>query len=200
MPEERRFFTRTASGSELPQTLLTGIGRQAAQAAIAASLNSYNPTAVVSAGFAGGLNPKLSRGTVLLEADPGFPLYQQLLRAGAKPGQFYCAERVALTAAEKAELRARTGADALEMESHWLHQYCKRRSVPCATVRVILDTADQDLPVDFNLLSGTDGQISHGKLALALAKSPKSIPALIRLGREAREAARMLGQVLERTF
>ncbi len=200
MKEEGRFFTRAASGRELPQTILTGIGREAAQAAIARVLTSNQPTAVISAGYAGGLDPRLPTCTVLVEADPGFPFYQQLIGAGAKPGQFHCADRVILTAAEKSQLRGRTGADAVEMESHWLHQFCKRRSVPCATVRVILDTADESLPLDFNILSGPGGKLSSRKLALALAKSPQRIPALIRLGRRAREASRSLGQVLERAF
>jgi nucleoside phosphorylase len=137
---------------------------------------------------------------VLFQADPGFPLTERLLAAGARRGRFHCAERVVLTAAEKSHLRASTGADAVEMESHWLRECCTPQGVPCATVRVILDTASEDLPLDFNLLCGPAGKLSSRKLTFALGKSPHKIPALIRLGIQTRKASRRLGAVLQATF
>ena len=127
-------------------------------------------------------------------ADAG--LRDQLLSAGAKSAKFICAARIATTAAEKAELRRTTAADAVEMESEAIHAVCRERGIPCATVRVISDTAHEDLPLDFNALANADQSLNYGKLALAIAKSPGKIPALMRLQKQTEFAAAQLAEIL----
>ncbi|HXR04871.1 MAG TPA: hypothetical protein VN836_09210, partial [Verrucomicrobiae bacterium] len=68
--------------------------------------------------------------------------------------------------------------------------------IPCATVRVISDTATEALPLDFNRLSKPDQSLDYGKLFLAVAKSPGKIGALMELQRKTRFAAEQLAAVL----
>ena len=137
---------------------------------------------MLTCGFAGGLNPDLKLGEVVFELSTlNSQLSTRLLAAGAKPGTFFCADRIATTVAEKTKLRYETRADAVEMESAAIHAVCAERGIPCATVRVISDTADEDLPLDFNALAKADKSLDFGKLFLAIAKSPGKIGALMEL-------------------
>lgn len=176
--------------------LVTGMGVAAAARAVKARLAEREWSAVLTCGFAGGLNPVLPIGVVLADTDEGFPLRAALLAAGAQPGSFHCAEHVAVTAFEKTMLRERTGADAVEMESGVIRRLCRERGIPSATVRVISDTAQEDLPLDFNALVNADGKLSLGKLAGQVLRRPRKIPALIALGRHSKLAARRLAAVL----
>jgi hypothetical protein len=84
------------------------------------------------------------------------------------------------------------------MESQVICAVCHEQSIPCATVRVILDAAKKDLPLDFNQLMTPNQKMSYSKLALALAKSPGKLGALLRLQKEAGAAAGNLAEVLAR--
>jgi adenosylhomocysteine nucleosidase len=208
--------------------LLTGIGRQnaeksvreflaggasvpasrepasAGQARLVSSLAP--PDLVLTCGFAGGLNPDLKLGDVVFEIFPcssrgneaQIKTGEKLAAAGAKPAKFFCADCIATTVAEKKKLREETGADAVEMESAAIHVVCAEKHIPCATVRVISDTAGEDLPLDFNALAKPDKNLDFGKLAWAIAKSPGKIGALMELQKKTRFAAERLADVLSR--
>jgi hypothetical protein len=63
---------------------------------------------------------------------------------------------------------------------------------------VISDTANEDLPLDFNALAKPDRSLNYGKLFLAIAKSPGKIGALMELQKKTRFAAEQLAGVLEK--
>ncbi len=204
--------------------LLTGIGRQNAEKSVreflaggasvpASRLQDAStgqarlartlapPDLVLTCGFAGGLNPDLKLGDVVFEVQsPKSKVQSQLLAAGAKPAKFFCADRIATTIAEKKKLRDQTGADAVEMESAAIHAVCAEKHIPCATIRVISDTADEDLPLDFNALAKPDKNLDFGKLFLAIAKSPGKVGALMELRKKTRFAAERLAEVLSQIW
>ena len=124
------------------------------------------------------------------------PSEKNLSATGAKPAKFFCADRIATTVAEKKKLRAETGADAVEMESAAIHAVCRERGIPCATIRVISDTASEDLPLDFNALAKPDMGLDYGKLAWAIARSPGKIGALLKLRKKTKCAAEQLADIL----
>jgi hypothetical protein len=162
------------------------------------------PSLVLTCGFAGGLNPDLKIGDVIYEcgmrnAECG-NWEKRLLAAGAQPAKFTCTDRIAITAMEKWKLCIDTGADAVEMESAAIHAICAEKKIPCVTVRVISDTAHEDLPLDFNALAKADRSIDFGKLAWAIAKSPGKIPQLMQLQKKTKFAAERLAAVLAKVL
>jgi len=84
----------------------------------------------------------------------------------------------------------------VEMESEVILAVCREKKIPCAMVRAISDTANEDLPLDFNQLSKPDMSLHYGKLARAVARSPLKIGALVRLHRKTSYAAQQLANVL----
>jgi adenosylhomocysteine nucleosidase len=205
LEEEAAPFRKIAAGKSGVAILVMGIGRQNAERTVREFLATQSPVQVFTCGFAGGLNPDLKLGDVVFEIGnqsepPDVGYYEELAAAGAKPVKFFCADRIATTVAEKKKLRAETGADAVEMESAAVHDVCCERGIPCATVRVISDTANEDLPLDFNALAKADKSLDFGKLALAIAKSPGKIGALMELQKKISFAAKRLAAVLEKAI
>ena len=216
LKEEAAPFQKIVAGKPGIAVLLTGIGRENAEKSVRDFLDSsrsrrnetqtkietphvdsFVPVWVLTCGFAGGLNPDLKLGDVVSEPGIRNPeVGVKLAAAGAKPARFFCADRIAVTIAEKKRLREQTGADAVEMESAAIHAVCAEHGIPCATTRVISDTADEDLPLDFNALAKPDKNLDIGKLLLAVAKSPRKIGALMKLQKQTRFAAERLAEVL----
>jgi adenosylhomocysteine nucleosidase len=195
LKEEAAPFRKLVAGRSDVSILVTGIGRANSERTLREFLRTNNPRRVFTCGFAGGLDPKLQTGDVVFSTkDAG--LAEALSKSGARSVTFTCVDRIATTAVEKQMLRASTQADAVEMESEAIQTVCQERGIPCATVRVISDTAQEDLPLDFNQLANPDQSLNFGKLALAIAKSPGKIPALLRLQKITSLAAQRLAATL----
>ena len=194
--EEAKHFRKITQNYPHLRILITGIGRENARRATIEALADNTPQTVLSCGFAGGLNPDLPRGTVLFAGENDFPHAKRLKESGAEPGSFYNVDRVLITTAEKESVRKTTGADAVEMESDTIWQVCEKAAIPCATVRVISDAANETLPLDFNQLFSSENTISHAALAKTLINSPNRIPGLIRFQRRITKCAEKLSVVL----
>lgn len=193
-------FRRHARAFPEVRIIVTGMGIQNARSGLVSALQGNSFSAVITSGFAGGLNPALPLGAVVFDADAGFTLIGSLKAAGAIPGRFLCAERVMATAGEKKRAWAATHLDAVEMESGVIRELCRGRGIPSATVRVISDVADQDLPIDFNRFMTPDQRIDYVRLVWALARSPAKVPRLLRFAGESRAATRQLAKVLARAL
>jgi adenosylhomocysteine nucleosidase len=207
-------FRKIAADKSGISRLITGIGRKNAEKSMREFLTTNSPELVLTCGFAGGLNPDFKMGVVVFELtdrrdefhepqtgkkiwdSQSLSLRKKLLAIGAKPAKFFCADRIATTVPEKKRLRDETGADAVEMESLAIHDICREHGIHCATVRVISDTANENLPLNFNRLSKPDMSLDYGKLALAIAKSPGKIGALMKLQKQTKAAAGKLAEIL----
>jgi adenosylhomocysteine nucleosidase len=128
-----------------------GIGTAAATRAARLLVAGHRPRLLVSAGFAGGLDPVLARGVVvrptrvILAGAPDTALV--LTSPSATPAITICtAERIVRTPAEKRDLATRTGAAVVDMESFAVAAVAREADLPCAGVRVVSDAADDELP------------------------------------------------------
>jgi adenosylhomocysteine nucleosidase len=196
--KEEAVFVRPWAGTRPDiQLLVTGMGKQNTEAAVLCALAKKPPALVLTCGFAGGLYPALKSGDLVFETDGPLALSEALAKAGARASRFHCAESVAVTVASKQRLRQETGADVVEMESAVIRAIAREKGIPSATLRVVLDTAGEDLPLDFNQLMTPGMKLDPLKLAMAVAKAPGRIPALIRFQKQTQLAARALSQGLQ---
>jgi nucleoside phosphorylase len=193
--EEAKAFQKLAGTSDA-QVLVTGMGRRNAEKSFRARVENEKPELVITSGFAGGLNPAFKLGDVVYDADASVTIIAKLAAAGARPAKFVCVEKVASTAREKRTLRAASGADAVEMESEAIRGICRAGKIPSATVRVILDTAEEDLALDFNEFMDENQRLNTAKLAWAVARSPSKIGALLQLQKNSKAAAEKLAKAL----
>ena len=133
----------------------TGVGPAAAAEKVTALLAGHHPRLLISTGFAGGLDPRLATGDLLLATNftaPKLLARSRGLRAadaraffGALTSQPHPAE----TVAEKSALARATGALGVDMETASIAAACARAGVPLLAVRAISDSALEPLPVPF---------------------------------------------------
>ncbi len=172
--------------------LHTGMGQENAKNALAKHLLSNSPAVIVSSGFAGGLNPSLTKGTVLFESETSFFPPQSLGPLSLTKGTFHSAEKVATTIEEKSALWQSTQCDAIEMESFAIKAIADSEGIPFLSLRVISDSAEEPLPLDFNQIMTPRMRISFPKLAWHLMKRPQLIPRLLRFNQSVKYAAYQL--------
>ncbi len=194
---EARFLPKAIKKDQHTTILITGIGTRNTQLSFQRTLATNTPNCVFTCGFAGGLNPDHSIGTVLYETTCQFfdPIVFQ--KARTIQGKFAHSDRILITPEEKQSLFKERQADAVEMESKIIHSICKKQNIPCATIRVISDRADESLPIDYNRVMTPDFKLNISKLSLALMRSPSRIAPLIRFHKQTVFAANALARAVE---
>jgi adenosylhomocysteine nucleosidase len=187
--------------------LLTGVGGRRAWAEAANVIWDGNVDVCISSGLAGALRQKHRPGDVLAARNVHatnrkkvIPSDADLLKMAAACGAkvadaFYSVDRVLVLSSEKSELSAK--ADAVEMESGDIMLEAVAFGAKVIAIRAISDAVEEDLPVDFNRVTTEAGQVSIPKIVAQAAAHPGSIPALIRFGRQSKNAAERLAIVLD---
>lgn len=147
---------------------------------------------IISTGFCGALDPALQVGDIVVWGDAAVAPDSRFVR-----GEIFSADRVLVTAVEKRALRNRTGAIAVDMEAAAVRSRAAEWGVPFMCIRVVSDTAADDMPLDFNRFRNADGNFSRTRIALAAMARPFSaMPGLMELDRNCRRASRTLGDFL----
>lgn len=153
---------------------------------------------IVSTGFCGALDPALGLADVVI---CNRVIQAETNRRFAAADEFgatcLSGDRVIQTAREKQELRQTTGASVVEMEAAGVAAEAELRGVPLHCIRVVTDTADEDMCVDFNAARDESGRFSAGRIVLSALRQPRTaIPELFRLNERAKRAAERLGGYL----
>jgi adenosylhomocysteine nucleosidase len=190
--------------------LLAVSGMGGARAAIAArSLVEAGALALMSFGLAGGLDPTLSAGTVVLPSEvisrggarfsTSTDWREQLSAAIAKQrpvaaGTLLSSAAAIGTVADKAAAFRETGAVAVDLESLAVAEVSAAHNLPFIAVRVIVDSAADVLPRAV-MAASRGGQVNFRRLIGGLAVAPLDVIALIRLARAYRAATRSLAAV-----
>jgi adenosylhomocysteine nucleosidase len=158
-------------------------------------------TLLISFGLAGGLDPSLKAGTLVvprtvLAQNQSYacdPELRRVLEEGATAVDSVLAgEAVVALATEKARLWQRCGAAAVDLESGVVAEVAQARGVPFAVLRAICDPAWRDLPRTAVEAVDRTGRVRPMKMAGMLARHPMDIFGLIALGRDAARARQSL--------
>lgn len=169
--------------------LHTGIGPAACQKTLEPFLDSQNFDFLISGGFAGGTDPSLSVGNLLLAENFSDPqlLAQARERLIARTVKLVTADHVIASASERARFARAHGATAVDMETEWIAHACKSRSLRMVSLRAISDTASAPFPAPPNVLFDlARQQPNFRRLAAYLVTHPVAI---VRLGRFTRQLA-----------
>lgn len=175
-----------------------GPGPRLAHQALSAASKFVRVRAAVSVGYAGALDPALAPASVftpaeVLDAASGerFPV------ANPGSGVLLSQDAIASSARDKAALRQRFDAGAVEMEAAAVARWATSQRVPFYCVRAISDTASESFTIDFNGVRDRNGRIPASRvLWQALARPWTRIPDLFRLQRRCRAASLALGDFL----
>ena len=177
-----------------------GGGTPQGAAEAATNLIAQGATALISFGLAGGLNPALPAGTLIipgaLQTPAGAKLADAVLvrRLGGPRHTLYAGIDIAVTRADKKALYDRTGADAIDLESGAVADVAAAAGVPFAVLRAICDPADTDLPPAAMIALDARGAITVARVAGAVLRQPAQLPALLRLAAHAAAASAALRQ------
>ena len=164
---------------------------------------------VVSFGIAGGLDPTLAPGDILVGTavshgasrhcarNPLSDALSDTLRTRhgrVGTADFAGSDRAVIRIEDKAALRAETGAGAVDMESHVVAAWAAKHGLLFSILRVVSDPAHRALPALATEALTPDGRVDLRRVLMGLARRPRQLRALADAGRDARAAFDGLGR------
>lgn len=196
------FEARIAAGPGV-KVICSGDGRNLATAlttAIAEARTLMNGCpGIISFGVAGGLSPQLQSGacvvgSAIMSGTNRMPTShewsQKLLQTipDAVSGMLLGVSAPVANPADKRALYVKTGAIAVDMESHIVAAIGAAHGLPVAAVRVITDPAKRALPVSAVAAMRPNGTTNIGAMIRSVVMRPRELPALLQTALDARAA------------
>ena len=197
-----RGLATATGGASRVESVVAGIGaRQAVEAAD--RLIRAGAAGLVSWGYAGGLDPRLAGGSLLLPRRIRLASRESLTVDGdwhaylsgalATDVQLFADEllqtdQMIVRAEDKRALFVRTGSAAVDMESGALAALAKELDVPFVAVRAVVDSSFLTVPRAATMATTESGETRLRALLGALLRNPGELSPVIRLARAARQA------------
>tara|TARA_Y100000588_G_scaffold75889_1_gene79144 strand:- start:629 stop:1315 length:687 start_codon:yes stop_codon:yes gene_type:complete len=159
---------------------------------------------LISFGIAGGLDPALEPGDLILAEGVRLPDEDVIstqaswrtafaaAAAGTADGMIYGSDLAVSRTDDKARLFTDYGVRAVDMESHGVARAAREAGLPFLIVRAIADPADRTIPPAALAGLGPDGEQRPFAVMQAILRNPAQVPALIQLARDAKTALRRL--------
>jgi adenosylhomocysteine nucleosidase len=168
-------------------------------------LVSGGVTALISFGLAGGLDPALRAGSLLVPCAiitdgqrlPTDPRLSGRLGSVSIPLLLGARDVIAGVAA-KAALFAATGAAAVDLESGAVARVAAEHGLPFAALRAICDPAERDLPPAALIALDQRGVIGLARVLWSVLVHPAQVPGLLALAGDAATARRALRDAVTR--
>ncbi len=197
-------------------TTLSGLRGDALDAALDGALNAAMIAALhddagsaprysglISFGVAGGLDPALPAGSVIVadavatqgsrfDTDARWSSAIRMALPAAVGGTIAGVDTPAAAVADKRALHAATGAVAVDMESHRIAAAARAAGLPFVVCRAIVDPAGRRIPPAALAAFGADGGIAMRALCASVLKQPAQLRELLRLAGDTAAARRGL--------
>jgi adenosylhomocysteine nucleosidase len=175
-----------------------------------ALLTVFDPTTirgVISFGVAGGLDPTLKSGDIVVATEvlagdacwlADFALDKSLFasmglgRRRVVRGRLAGTEEVVAARHLKEALHLETGAAAVDMESHIAADYAAKAGLPFAAVRVVSDPAHRALPQVAMAAIKPNGDIDVRRILRSVVRNPRTMRDLVATGIDFNRALRSL--------
>lgn len=180
---------------------VAGVGREAARRAARLVIDGHRPRLLVSAGFAGGLDPTLARGAVVeparVRGESAVSTSLPLAVAEQGGGTLVTVDRIVRTPTDKTAVAAATGAAVVDMETLAVAEVAREAGLPCRSIRVISDAASDELPPDVTRLVAPQSALRRaGSLIGLIGRRPRAALDLWQLWERAVVDGRALGDAL----
>ncbi len=163
-------------------------------------------TALVSFGLAGGLDPALLPGAIIIPAEVmengcGYRTDYALCArfGGQSPVRALAAQAILATSEAKHAARHATFAVIVDLESGAVARVAARHGLPFAVVRAVCDPAGFTLPPLALAALDSGGRIALGRVIAALLRRPGQIPALLTLSGHAAQARAALSRLTSKS-
>jgi adenosylhomocysteine nucleosidase len=192
---------------------VAGGGDAGRTAAAIRQLIGEGVTGLVSFGICGGLDPALTSGAVVLprwiQSDDGTrhpvdaawhaALAGVLQSAEIWPatGDLFGGSAVVDTAPRKAALFRRSGAVAVDLESHLVGEAAEAAGIPFIVLRTVADAAGRSLPPAVLVGLDANGRPALGRVLASILRQAGQIPALLRAAFDTRRALQALSHAAE---
>ena len=187
-------------GSRTIVSVESGIGLDNAQKAADSLIDVFRPCRIISAGFAGALDPEIRRNSIHFPGKVFCRDYSLEIPGGTDAISLLTLDHIVYSIEDKRSLWESTGIQLVDMESFAVAQTANRLHVPFTSVRVVFDTADEELPNEIRKITAQNQSTARmiGTVFGVIFKRPSSVLDMYKLKEKSLVSADALALELEK--